>query len=124
MTDVFITQGDGHAGKVPSKYLVDDGTHVWRTDTPDVVVPVQPQALDDMQRELLNGTVNIDPHPDQRNILRTQDIQDPAQAKAFMRTQYAKHLEHFFAARARPAGGAPGARASALSTERAPPSTS
>ena len=65
--------------------------------TPDVTVPVQPQPLDQMQREILNGSVHLDPHPSQRNTLRTQDIQDPAQAKQFMRTQVSKHLEHFFA---------------------------
>jgi hypothetical protein len=30
------------------------------------------------------------------------DIQDPAQAKQFMRTQISKHLEHFFASNGRP----------------------
>jgi len=119
----FLTQRDREAAKLTQKYLVDDGTYVWRTDAPDVVVPVQPQALDDMQRELLDGTVNIDPHPDQRNTLRTQDIQDPAQAKAFMRTQYAKHLEHYLAAKAKPADHSAPGTASAMSTERALPST-
>jgi phospholipase C len=102
----FLTARDRAANKLTQKYLIDDGSHVWRTNTPAVVVPVQPTPLDAMQRELLNGTVNLDPHPVQRNTLRTQDIQDPAQAKAFMRTQYAKHLEHFFASKA----AAPGSR--------------
>jgi hypothetical protein len=93
----FLTQRDAKAAKLTARYLVDDGSHVWRTSTPDLAVPVQPQALDMMQRELLNGTVHLDPHPGQRNVLRTKDIQDPAQAKQFMRTQIAKHLEHFFA---------------------------
>jgi phospholipase C len=118
----FLTERDRQAAKLTAKYLTDDGTHVWRADTPEVVVPVQPQPLDDMQRELLDGTVNIDPHPDQRNTLRTQDIQDPAQAKAFMRTQYAKHMEHYLASKTRT--GAPAAHAGAMSTERALPSTS
>jgi hypothetical protein len=56
-----------------------------------------------MQRELLDGTVNLDPHPSQRNTLRTKDIQDPAQATAFMRTQISKHLEHYFASKGKPA---------------------
>ena len=114
----FLTERDRHAAKLTDKYLTDDGRRVWREDTPNLVVPVQPLALDHMQRELLNGTVHLDPHPGQRNTLRTQDIQDPAQAKAFMRTQFAKHLEHFLAAQAA------GTDAAALSTERAPPSTS
>jgi hypothetical protein len=54
-----------------------------------------------MQRELLDGTVHLHPHPDQRNTLRTKHIQDPAQAKQFMRTQVAKHLEHYFASKGR-----------------------
>ena len=83
--------------KLTAKYLVDDGSHTWRANTPDLGVPVQPQSLDEMQRELLDGTVHLDPHPEQRNPLRTKDIHDPGQAKEFMRTQIAKHLEHFFA---------------------------
>jgi phospholipase C len=97
----FLTERDKNAAKLTTKYLVDDGSHTWRTNTPDLTVPVQPQSLDMMQRELLDGTVHLDPHPNQRNILRTQDIQDPAQAKQFMRTQIAKHLEHFFASNGR-----------------------
>jgi hypothetical protein len=80
----FLTERDKQSNKLTQKYLLNDGTHFWQTDTPDLVVPVQPQSLDDMQRELLNGTVNLDPHPKNRNTLRTQDIQDPAQAKAFL----------------------------------------
>lgn len=117
----FLTARDGQANKLTQKYLLDDGSRTWRTDVPDLLVPVQPQSLDDMQRELLDATVNLDPHPIQRNTLRTQDIQDPAQAKAFMRTQYAKHLEHFFASKAE--AGQPAA-APGASTERALPSTS
>jgi len=97
----FLTERDKTAAKLTAKYLVDDGTRAWRTNVPDLAVPVQPQPLDEMQRELLNGTVHLDPHPEQRNTLRTKDIQDPAQAKQFMRTQVAKHLEHFFAAKGR-----------------------
>jgi phospholipase C len=97
----FLTQRDAKAAKLTGKYLVDDGSHTWRTDTPDLTVPVQPEPLDMMQREVLNGTVHLDPHPDQRNTLRTKDIQDPAQAKQFMRTQIAKHLEHYFASNGR-----------------------
>jgi phospholipase C len=122
----FLTKRDEAANKLTAKYLVDDGTHVWRDDAPDLVVPVQPQPLDEMQRELLNGSVGLDPHPDQRNTLRTQDIQDPSQAKAFMRTQYAKHLEHFFAAKAEDPrqGKAAGPEdASTMSTDRSLPST-
>jgi len=94
----FLTKRDAQAAKLTAKYLVANASRTWRTQTPDVTVPVQPQELDEMQRELLNGTVHLDPHPEQRSTLRTQDIQDPAQAKQFMRTQIAKHLEHYFAA--------------------------
>jgi phospholipase C len=101
----FLTKRDRKAAKLTGKYLVDGGTHSWRTQTPDPTVPVQPQALDMMQRDLLNGTVNLDPHPDQRDTLRTKDIQDPAQAKQFMRTQISKHLEHYFASNGSAAEG-------------------
>jgi hypothetical protein len=112
----FLTERDAKAAKLTEKYLVNDGSRTWRTDTPDLTVPVQPQELDMMQRELLDGTVHLDPHPSQRNTLRTKDIQDPAQAKAFMRTQIAKHLEHFFASKGRRQ------LASKLSAEDQPPS--
>jgi hypothetical protein len=60
-----------------------------------------------MQRELLDGSVHLDPDPNQRDTKRTQDIQDPAQAKQFMHVQIAKRLEHNLAAK----GGAPTASA-------------
>jgi hypothetical protein len=53
--------------------------------------------MDAMQREVLAGSVHLDPHPARRSELRTRDIQDPEQAKQFMRTQVSKHLEHYFA---------------------------
>jgi phospholipase C len=98
----FLTKRDKNANKLTAKYLVDDGSHTWRTNTPDLEVPVQPQTLDPMARELLDGTVHLDPHPEQRNTLRTHDIHDPVQAKQFMRTQISKHLEHFFASKGQP----------------------
>jgi hypothetical protein len=98
----FLTERDKKAAKLTQRYLIDDGTHTWRTQTPDVTVPVQPQPLDAMQREILDGSVHLDPHPKQRNTLRTQDIQDPAQAKQFMRTQISKHMEHYLASNGRP----------------------
>jgi phospholipase C len=113
----FLTERDKQAAKLTAKYLLNDGSRTWRTSTPDLTVPVQPQPLDMMQRELLDGTVHLDPHPNQRNTLRTKDIQDPAQAKQFMRTQIAKHLEHFIASNGRKA------LASKLSTEDQIPSS-
>jgi phospholipase C len=98
----FLTQRDAKAAKLTAKYLIDDGSHSWRATTPDVSAPVQPQSLDPMAREVLDGTVHLDPHPEQRNTLRTRDIQDPAQAKQFMKTQISKHLEHYFASRGQP----------------------
>jgi hypothetical protein len=94
----YLTKRDKQAAKLTQRYLLDNGTHTWRTTTPDLTVPVQPQPLDEMQREVLAGSVNLDPHPENRNVLRTQDIQDPAQAKHFMRTQVAKNIEHQLAA--------------------------
>jgi len=114
----YLTQRDAKANKLTAKYLVDDGTRTWRTTTPDVTVPVQPQALDPMAREILDGTVHLDPHTEQRNTLRTKDIQDPAQAKQFMRTQISKHLEHYFASKGQPK------LAAKLSTENQYASTS
>jgi len=107
----FLTERDKKAAKLTQKYLIDDGSRVWRDDTPDVTVPVQPQSLDMMQRDLLAGAANLDPHPEQRSELRTMDIQDPVHAKQFMRTQIAKHLEHYFAS------GGKEKQAAALSTE-------
>ena len=99
----FLTQRDKTAAKLTARsYLVDDGSKVWRTDTPDLTVPPQPQSLDDMQRELLAGTVNLDPHPEQRNPLRTKDIQDPEQAKRFMRTQIIEAHPGIFASNGQP----------------------
>ena len=100
----FLTKRDKNAAKLTA-YLVDDGTRRWRNATPDVTVPVQPQPMDAMQREVLAGSVHLDPHPAARSELRTRDIQDPEQAKQFIRTQVAKHLEHYFASNGRPQVG-------------------
>ncbi|HMB35137.1 MAG TPA: alkaline phosphatase family protein [Methylomirabilota bacterium] len=97
----FLTQRDRGAAKL-TKYLVDDGKRKLRTNTPDLTVPVQPQPLDAMQREVLAGSVHLDPHPEFRSELRTRDIQSPEVARQFMRTQVSKHLEHYFASGGRP----------------------
>jgi hypothetical protein len=95
----FLTERDKRAAKLTQKYLIQNASRTWRANTPDVTVPVQPQSMDAMQREVLAGSVYLDPHPANQNVLRTQDIQDPAQAKNFIRTQVAKNLEHQIAAR-------------------------
>jgi hypothetical protein len=100
----FLTKRDRGAAKL-TKYLIDDGKRKLRKDTPDLTVPVQPHSLDPMQREVLAGSVHLDPHPASRSELRTRDIQDQAQARQFMRTQVAKHLEHYFASGGRPEAG-------------------
>jgi phospholipase C len=97
----FLTKRDRGAAKL-TKYLVDDGKRKLRTNTPDLTVPVQPQPLNAMQREVLAGSVHLDPHPEFRSELRTRDIQSPEVARQFMRTQVSKHLEHYFAAGGRP----------------------
>lgn len=102
----FLTLRDKQANKLTQRYLVDDGTHVWSTNTPDLAVPVQPQPLDAMQREVLDGSVHLDPHPSLRDELRTRDIQDPAHAKQFVRTQVAKRIEHNLASGGKPEVGA------------------
>jgi len=111
----YLTERDNKSEKLTDRYLRVDPTRRWRTNIPDLTVPVQPQSIDDMQRELLNGTVHMDPHPAARNELRTQDIQDPLQAKQFMRTQIAKRLEHSIASRGRRGRGA-------MSANNQPPS--
>jgi hypothetical protein len=114
----FLTSRDRQATKLTQTYLLARGSLQWRNNTPDVVVPVQPQPLDAMQREVLAGSVNLDPHPQSRNDLRTRDIQDTAQATQFMRTQAAKHLEHRFAS------GGRNRVAASLTASRQLPSTS
>lgn len=112
----YLTERDKQAQKLTKKYLLRNAARRWRDDIPDVAVPVQPQSIDDMQREILNGTVHMDPHAAARNELRTQDIQDPLQAKEFMRTQIAKRLEHSIASRRRRGRGV-------MSANNQPPST-
>jgi phospholipase C len=89
----FLTARDKNAKKL-TPYLVDDGKKKWRTNVPDVVVPVQPMPLDAMQRELVAGAAFADPDPAKRTDVRTADIQDTVQAKQFMQTQFAKRMEH------------------------------
>jgi phospholipase C len=116
----FLTKRDAAAAKL-TRYLVDDGTRTLRADTPDLTVPVQPQPLDDMQREVLAGSVHLDPHPENRNEMRTKDIRDPQHAQQFMRTQAVKHLEHYFASGGHnPKKGA----GSKMTAQNQPPSTS
>src|SRR5215831_1043690 len=57
----FLTERDAKAAKLTEKYLIKNNSHVWRTETPDLTVPVQPQPLDAMAREILDGTVHLDP---------------------------------------------------------------
>jgi phospholipase C len=93
----YLTKRDAKANKL-TKYLAKDATRKWRTNTPVLTLPVQPGGLDAMQRDILDGSVHLDPHPVQRTDMRTKDIHDPVQASQFVRTQNAKHLEHYFAA--------------------------
>ena len=102
----FLTKRDANANKLTAKYLDQRRQPHLAHRYARRRAPVQPQPLDPMAREVLNGTVHLDPHPDQRNPLRTQDIQDPAQAKQFMKTQIAKHLEHYFASKGKPKAAA------------------
>ncbi|WP_445232970.1 hypothetical protein [Duganella rhizosphaerae] len=72
---------------------------------------MQPQGLDATQREMLDGSVHLDPLPENRNKLRTRDIVDPQQAKQFVRIQVAKHLEHC------PAAGGNAKKSASLSAD-------
>jgi phospholipase C len=107
----FLTKRDAAANRLTHTYLHNDAL-VFRDDTPELASSPQPAPLDAIQREVLNGTVHLDPHPEKRNVLRTNDIQDARQAKTFMRTQVSKHLEHYLAARSNPKQG-PGSQVSA-----------
>lgn len=95
----FLTQRDKNAAKLTQKYLVDNGAFTWRTTTPSLVVPPQPQALDEIQREVLGGAAYLDPDPKKRTTVRTEDIQDLSRAGQFVRTQVSKRLEHNIASR-------------------------
>jgi phospholipase C len=117
LTGGFLTERDKGAAKLTG-YFIDDGTRVWRDDVPVLTVPVQPQALDQIQSEILEGAVHLDPHPQARDVMRVRDIQDPGQAGHFVRVQMAKHLEHYFAS-----GGRPDV-ADKLSADNQQPSTS
>lgn len=90
----FLTQRDTQANKLTNNYLQKNASRQWRTDIPNVTVPVQPQSIDVYQREMLDGSVHIDPDPKKRDIARTEDIRDPAEARRFMQVQVAKRLEH------------------------------
>ena len=94
----FLTERDKHAAKLTQKYLLADKRRKWRA-APELTVPAQPQSLDPTQRDILDGSVNLDPHPEKRDVLRTQDIHDHRQATDFVRTQIAKNLEHRLASR-------------------------
>ena len=95
----FLTKRDAQAAKLTQRYLLNNGGLTWRTDAPDLEVPMQPRPMDEMQRELLDGSVYLDPDPKRQTTERTQDIQDPAHAIQFMRTQIAKRLEHNIASK-------------------------
>jgi phospholipase C len=112
----FLTERDKQANKL-TKYLLADSTRKWRSKIPELTVPMQPQSLDPIQRDILDGSVHLDPHPDNRNILRTQDIQDHRQATDFIRTQIAKNLEHRIASKSGPK------RQTTLTAENQLPST-
>jgi len=99
----FLTARDKKANKLTDKYLVKNNNQRWRTDVPDLIPPPQPESFGELQQEMLKGSVHLDPHPKARNNMRVRDIQDPVQARAFIRTQNAKHLEHYFAAKNSPA---------------------
>lgn len=98
----FLTKRDKQANKLTKRYLTRQPGQTWRTDVPTLVPPPQPRLLSDLQQELLAGSVNLDPYSKNRNMLRTHDIIDQGQAKAFVRTQNTKRLEHYFATKRMP----------------------
>lgn len=105
-----LTKRDKAANKL-TKYLKRNSALEWRTDVPDLEVPVQPSRLDATQRDILEGSVHQDPHVELRNPLRTRDIVTADDAGHFVQTQVAKHIEHAVATRERQGAGAPAERA-------------
>lgn len=89
----YLTKRDAAAAKLTQRYLVENPALVWR-DPPEVAVPMQPQGLDDIQRDVLGGAAYLDPDPAKRTTVRTEDIQDPARARQFILTQVSKRIEH------------------------------
>jgi phospholipase C len=100
----FLTKRDEKANKLTAKYLTKQPGHKWRTNVPVLVPPPQPRILSGLQQELLAGSVNLDPYPKNRNMLRTHDIIEQSHAKTFVRTQNTKRLEHYFASKRLPKG--------------------
>lgn len=98
----WLTKRDEAAAKLTERYL-DKSTMpvppVWRAPPP-VNVPVQPDRIDMTQRDILEGSVHLDPHPALRDTVRTHDIVDSDAAGHFVQTQVAKQIEHRAAGRA------------------------
>jgi hypothetical protein len=105
----FLTERDKAAARLTERYLLKRADLEWRTDTPDLEVPVQPSRLDMTQREILDGSVHMDPHEELRTTLRTRDIVDSDTAGRFVQTQVAKRIEHAAAGNLPPPPPGPGA---------------
>lgn len=110
----FLTQRDTQAAKLTANYLdkaamTSGGKQLnWRAP-PAVNVPVQPDRIDMTQREILEGSVHRDPHPNLRDPVRTHDIVNSDAAGHFVQTQVAKQIEHQAAAKriGQPPAGTP-----------------
>ena len=111
----YLTERDKQANKLTAKYLLKQDGLAWRDDVPTLVPPPQPELMNELQHEILNGSVLRDPHPENRVLIRTHDITDQAQAKVFVGTQNAKLLEHYFASK----GGKKGAKEASTENQRA-----
>jgi phospholipase C len=85
--------------KHAQKCLIDNGIHRWREQTPDLAIPMQPRLLDAMQREILDGSVHVDPDPaqqDTRNGLRILGV--PLKPSTLYASRW-QRLEHNIASR-------------------------
>jgi len=95
----YLTERDKKAAKLTQRYLMKTNNRSWRTNVPNVEVPMQPNEIDAIQREVLDGAAFLDPDPKKRTADRVEDIRDPALGRQFIRTQVAKRIEHKIAAR-------------------------
>jgi phospholipase C len=96
----FLTKRDRAAGRF-SKWFTK--AHALRSDTPELKLPIQPHALDDIQREVLRGSIALDPNPQTHDPARIMDITDQEDAHEFVRRVTSRHMEHCMAHDGHPA---------------------
>jgi phospholipase C len=96
----FLTERDRAAGRLTKWF---SKSHPLRTDLPEIRIPTQPTPLDEMQREVLRGSIALDPHSKNHDPARVMDITDQQEAHNFMRRMASRHMEHCMAHKGHPA---------------------